>query len=187
MRVQTNRLAEPPPDAPLQNAAHRVFAQLNAAPWSGRHRVAVGGNAEETACLHVKFVAVTTLLPIGKRKRYSPQVLTYIHSLELDPPADRQPIDWKLVTNLPVADLDGTVEKLDGYALRWKAEVFHKVMKSGCRAEEARLQTAERLVKFLALVAVVSWRIFFVTMSARGEPETPPDTVLTAGEINALD
>jgi hypothetical protein len=29
-------------------------------------------------------------------------------------------------------------------------------MKSGCRAEEARLQTAERLVKFLALVAVVS-------------------------------
>jgi hypothetical protein len=60
-------------------------------------------------------------------------------------------------------------------------------MKSGCRAEEARLQTAERLVKFLALVAVVSWRIFFLTMSARAKPDAPPDTVLTAAEIKALD
>ena len=186
VRVQTNRLAEPPQDAPQQNADHRVFAQLDSAPWSGRHHVAFG-DTDETACLHVKFAAITTLPPIGKQKRYSPQVLTYIHALELDPPADRQPIDWKLVTNLAVADLAGAVEKLDWYALRWKAEVFHKVMKSGCRAEETRLQTAERLVKFLALVAVVSWRIFFVTMSIRAKPDAPPDTVLTAAEINALD
>lgn len=184
VRVQTNRLAELPQDAPQQAVDHRVFAQLDAAPWSGRHHVAVG---DETACLHVKFAAITTLPPIGKQKRYTPQVLTYIHALELDPPADRQPIDWKLVTNLPVADLAGAVEMLDWYALRWKAEVFHKVMKSGCRAEETRLQTAERLVKFLALVTVVSWRIFFVTMSARVEPDAPPGTVLTTAEINTLD
>jgi hypothetical protein len=187
VRVQTNRLAEPPPDAPQQNADHRAFAQLRAAPWSGRHHVAVGGDAADTACLHVKFAAIKTLPPIGKRKRYSPQVLTYIHALELDPPTDRPPIDWKLVTNLPVADLAGAVEKLDWYALRWKVEVFHKVMKSGCRAEQVRLQTAERLVKFLALIAVVSWRIFFVTMSARAKPDAPPDTVLTVAEIKALD
>ena len=187
VRVQTDRLADPPPNAPQQDAAHRVFAQLDAAPWSGRHRVIVGGDAGETACLQVKFAVIETLPPIGKRKRYSPQILTYIQARELDPPSDRPPINWKLVTNLPIADLAGAVEKLDWYALRWKAEVFHKVMKSGCRAEEVRLQTAERLAKFLALVAVVSWRIFFVTMSARIEPDAPPDTVLTAAEINALD
>jgi hypothetical protein len=186
VRVQTNRLAQPPPDAQKQNVDHRVFAQLDAAPWSGRHHVTVG-NGDETACLQVKFATITTLPPIGKQKRYSPQILTYIHALELDSRADRQPIDWKLVTNLPVADLAAAIEKLDWYALRWKAEVFHKVMKSGCRAEETRLQTAERLVKFLALVAVVSWCIFFVTMSARVKPDAPPATVLTAPEINALD
>src|SRR3954453_8608627 len=130
VRVQTNRLAEPPQDARQQNADHRVFAQLDSAPWSGRHHVAFG-DTDETACLHVKFAAITTLPPIGKKKRYIPQVFTYIHALELDPPADRPPIDWMLVTNLPVIDLAGAVEKLDWYALRWKAEVFHKVMKSG--------------------------------------------------------
>lgn len=147
----------------------------------------VGGNVAETACLQVKFAAITTLPPIGKQKRYGPQVLTYIHALERDPPAGRQPIDWKLVTNLPVTDLAGAVEKLDWYALRWKAEVFHKVMKTGCRAEESRLQTAERLVKFLALVTVVSWRIFFVTMAARVKPDASPSTVLSAAEISTLD
>ena len=40
--------------------------------------------------------------------------------------------------------------------MRWKIEVFHKVMKSGCRAEDTKLQTAERLVKLLALITVVS-------------------------------
>lgn len=128
-----------------------------------------------------------TLPPIGKQKRYAPQTLVYIHALEVDPPSNRDPIDWKLVTNLPVDDLAAAVEKLDWYALRWKVEVFHKIMKSGCRAEDARLQTAERLVKLLALISVVSWRIFWITMSARAQPDARPETVLTPAEIETLD
>jgi hypothetical protein len=34
---------------------------------------------------------------------------------------------------------------------------------------------------------VVSWRIFFLTMTARVEPDAPPETVLTNGEIAAPD
>ncbi|MGK6317807.1 IS4 family transposase [Neorhizobium sp. DT-125] len=185
VRVQTNRLAERAADAATHRPDHRVFAQLAAAPWAGRHCIAVG--KDETTWLQVKFATINTLPPVGKQKRYSPRVLTYIHALEEKPPADRAPIDWKLVTNLPVDDLSGAVEKLGWYALRWKAEVFHKVMKSGCRAEEARLETAERLTKFLALIAVVSWRIFFVTMSARANPDAAPDSVLTSSEITVLD
>jgi hypothetical protein len=183
VRVQTNRLVERLRMRPYNPA--RVFAQLAAAPWAGRHRIAV--DQDETTWLRVKFAAINTLPPVGKQKRYSPQVLTYIYALEEDPPPSRKPIDWKLVSNLPVDDLPAAVEKLGWYALRWKAEVFHKVMKSGCRAEEARPETAERLAKFLALIAVVSWRIFFVTMSARAKPEAAPDSVLTFAEIAALD
>ncbi|MER8911897.1 hypothetical protein NKH99_30420 [Mesorhizobium sp. M0854] len=73
---------------------------------------------DETTCLQVKFAAIKTLPPVGKQKRYSPQVLTYIHALEEDPPPGREPIDWKLVTNLPVGDLSAAVEKLGWYALR---------------------------------------------------------------------
>ena len=185
VRVQTNRLAVRPADDAPRKPAHRVFAQLAAVPWAGRHRITI--NQNETAWLQVKFAAINTLPPVGKQKRYSPQALTYIHAVEENPPPGREPIDWKLVTNLPVKDFSAAAEKLGWYALRWKAEVFHKVMKSGCRAEEARLETADRLAKFLALTAVVSWRIFFVTMSARAKPEASPDHVLTVTEISALD
>lgn len=185
VRVQTDRLAERSTDTVAHASPHRVFAQLAAAPWAGRHRITI--DQDTTTWLQVKFAAINTLPPVGKQKRYRPQVLTYIHALEEDPPPDRDPIDWKLVTNLPVDDLSAAIEKLGWYALRWKVEVFHKVMKSGCRAEEVRLETADRLAKFLALIAVVSWRIFFVTMSARAKPDAAPESVLTFAEITALD
>ncbi|UFW51202.1 MULTISPECIES: hypothetical protein [Bradyrhizobium] len=78
--VQTNRLAGAPADAEPRDGAHRIFAQLSATPWAGRH-CAIG--QDETACVHVKFAAIQTLPPIGKQKRYSPQLLTYIHALEI--------------------------------------------------------------------------------------------------------
>jgi hypothetical protein len=37
------------------------------------------------------------------------------------------------VTNLPVRSRSDAIEKLEWYALRWKNETFHMVLKSGCR------------------------------------------------------
>lgn len=165
----------------------RVFDQLAIAPWAGSHGIVVDGEGGKTIFLRVKFAPIETLPPVGKQKHYRRQALTYIHAFEEATPTDRERIDWKLVTNLPVNDFSGAVEKLNWYALRWKIEVFHKIMKSGLRAEDAKLRTAERLVKLLALMTVVGWRIFWVTMSARAHPDTEPETVLTPGEIAALD
>ena len=75
--------------------------------------------------------------PIGKQKRYPALALTVIHARERDAPADRPAIDWKLITDLPVRSHGEAIEKLRWYALRWKIEVFHKILKSGCRAEES--------------------------------------------------
>ena len=55
--------------------------------------------------------------------------------------------------------------------MRWKIEVFHKVLKSGCRAEDARLRTADRLANLVALFCTVSWRVLWMTMMARAAPE----------------
>ncbi|MGY3078065.1 hypothetical protein ACVWZZ_004473 [Bradyrhizobium sp. LM6.10] len=47
--------------------------------------------------------------------------------------------------DLPVSSRTDAIEKLEWYALRWKIEVFHKILKSGCKAEESKLRTAQRL------------------------------------------
>ena len=110
-----------------------------------------------------------------------------IHANERTKPVHRPAIEWKLITDLPVTSRAAAVEKLRWYAQRWKIEVFHKVLKSGCRAEEARLRTAERLVRLLAVFCILSWRVFWMTMMQRAAPDAVAKLVFTNTEIALLD
>src|SRR4051812_7320490 len=67
------------------------------------------------------------------------------------------------------------------------ARPFHKILKSGCRAEESRLRTAERLVKLIAVFCILSWRVFWLTMINRAAPRAGPGLALTEVEIALLD
>ena len=79
------------------------------------------------------------------------------------------------------------IEKLEWYAMRWKIEMFHKILKSGCKAEELRLRTAERLANLISLFCILSWRIFWMTMLNRSTPTALPSAALTETEIELLD
>ena len=94
---------------------------------------------------------------------------------------------WKLITNLTVKSLRSAIEKLDWYALRWKIEVFHKILKSGCKAEEAKLRTAQRLANLISVYCILSWRVFWMTMLNRSSPVASPALALTGAEIDLLD
>lgn len=71
--------------------------------------------------------------------------------------------------------------------MRWKIEVFHKILKSGCKAEESKLRTAQRLTNLISVFFILSWRVFWVTMLNRSGPEALPSLALTASEIALLD
>ncbi|MGH9390497.1 MAG: IS4 family transposase, partial [Vicinamibacteria bacterium] len=88
-------------------------------------------------------------------------------------PAAREPIEWLLLTTLPVRNLDEAAEKVNWYALRWQIEVFHKTLKSGCRIEDRQLGTADSLEACLAVDMVVAWRIFHLAKLGRETPDAP--------------
>jgi hypothetical protein len=140
-----------------------------------------------TAELDVRFRRLTVRPPIGKQRRYPAPELTVIHADEREAPTGREPIRWRLLTDLPVDDLKAATGKLDWYAQRFKIETFHKILKSGCRAEPARLRTAERLTNLLAVLCVVAWRVFWLTMTSRATPDAPAEVTLTKEEIEILD
>jgi hypothetical protein len=71
--------------------------------------------------------------------------------------------------------------------MRWKIEVFHKILKSGCKVEDSKLRTADRLANLIALFCILSWRVFWLTMLNRTTPDTSPQTALTGTEIRVLD
>jgi hypothetical protein len=164
----------------------RVMARV---PVAGQYRIAVAaedGTVTEAA-LSLRYKRVHILPPIGKQKRYPALDLTVIHAGETRKPRGRERVEWKLVTDLLVASPEDVVEKLQWYAQRWKIELFHKILKSGCRIEAARLRTAERLTKLIAVFCILSWRIFWMTMVNRIAPDAPPQSALTDTEITVID
>jgi hypothetical protein len=168
---------------------HTIADEMGEVAVRGVHRVEVRDSKGRigTAAVELRYRRLRVLPPIGKQKRYPALELTVIHAREREAAADRPGIDWKLITDLPVTNEAEAVEKLHWYAMRWKIEVFHKILKSGCRAEEARLRTAERLVKLIAVFCILSWRVFWMTMIRRSAPEADPRLAITDGEIALLD
>lgn len=115
-------------------------------PVRGEHEIEVLDRQRQaaTVTVYLRFCRMTVHPPIGKQKHYPALSLSVIHACERGTPQGREPIRWKLLTDLPVDDLPSAIEKLAWYAQRWKIETFHKVLKSGCKAEESKLRTAER-------------------------------------------
>ncbi|VAW76114.1 hypothetical protein MNBD_GAMMA12-3295 [hydrothermal vent metagenome] len=77
-----------------------------------------------------------------------------------------------LYTNIPILTFEEATEKLRWYCLRWRIEVYFKVIKSGFKVEDCRLENAERLIRYLAVVSIVAWRVYWLTLVARTAPET---------------
>lgn len=180
IRTHTDRLAG--------EGDHRVSAEMEDVLCKGLHRVEVTDRKGQvsTAVVELRYRRIRILPPTGKQQRYPSLELTVLHAIERGKPKGREPIKWKLVTDLPVHSRAEAVEKLRWYALRWKIETYHKILKSGCRAEELKLRTAERIVHMLAIFCILGWRIFWLTMLQRATSRAAPTLVFTELEIELL-
>jgi hypothetical protein len=168
---------------------HTIATEMKEVRVQGLHRIQVRdekGDPSE-AVLEIKYRRIRVLPPIGKHKQYPELLLTIIHAQERGTPRGREKIDWKLITNLPVRSRQKVIEKLEWYSMRWKIETFHKILKSGCRAEESRLRTAQRLTNLIAVFCILGWRVFWLTMMNRAMPNVSPTLAFTALETHLLD
>src|SRR5215469_15133117 len=127
------------------DGGHTVADEMEEVAVRGLQRVEVQDDRgdPDQAVLEVKYRKIRVLPPIGKQKKYPALTLTVIHAEERGTPKHRQKIHWKLITDMPVQSRTEAIEKLQWYARRWQIEVFHKILKSGCKAEESRLTTAQ--------------------------------------------
>jgi hypothetical protein len=105
---------------------------------------------------------------------------------EENPPLGVEGLEWLLLSTSEVTCSRQAVEKVEWYASRWGIEVWHKVLKSGCKIEAKQLESAEALKRCLALYSVIAWRIMYATLLARSVPETPCNVLLEKEEWEAL-
>ena len=143
-----------------------------------------------TAILTIKFGAFSLSPPrnhVKHRRTHLVDLPMYaVYAYETDPPADEEPVEWMLLTNLPVASFEEACEKVAWYCLRWRIEMYFKVLKSGFNVEDCRLATGDRLTRYLTVMSVVAWRLFMITLLARTAPETPCTEFLSDPEWKVL-
>jgi hypothetical protein len=105
---------------------------------------------------------------------------------EATPPATIEPLNWLLLTNSAIESWQDATERIGWYCVRPGIESWHKILKSGCTVEDCRLEEAERLKPYLALMGIVAWRLFWLTHINRQTPEAPCTTILADHEWKAL-
>jgi hypothetical protein len=122
----------------------------------------------------------------GHQRRRAPVWAVYVREDGTTPPGEA-PLDWLLLTTHPIASLADAELVVHGYATRWTIEEFHKTWKSGgCNVEAMQLHSAERMVRWAAILAAVAMRIQRLIKLARTEPELPATVELTPGEVRAI-
>jgi hypothetical protein len=143
-----------------------------------------------TATVTVRFGSFLFNPPQNNAKHASeqrPDLDMYaVYVLEPNPPDGEEPVEWMLLTNIRVKSFAEAYEKLCWYCLRWRIEMYYKVLKSGFKVEACRLGNAKRLARYLTVMSIVAWRLFMITLIARTNPATPCTKLLADHEWRVL-
>lgn len=105
---------------------------------------------------------------------------------ESNPPADEPAIRWLLITTLPIDNSEQIQTVIRHYCVRWQIEVYFRTLKSGCRIEQRRLETLDRMMNCVALMMVVAWRVAYVSYLGRTCPDMSCEAVFEPCEWKSV-
>jgi hypothetical protein len=149
----------------------KLHAFARSLPLHGRRKVVLParpGQARREATLAVGFAKVTLRVPVQPRgqTRRVPLETWVVVAREVDPPDD-EPLEWILLTNVPVETTKDAWERVQWYECRWGIEEYHKVLKTGCGIEQMQFTTEQALQPAIALISVTAVRLLNLRDAAR--------------------
>lgn len=109
-----------------------------------------------------------------------------VEALEIDPPKGSKPVEWRLVTTLPVTRREDVRRVIELYRLRWRIEEVFRVLKTdGLDLEATQVEAADRLFKLAALGLVAATRIIQL-VDARDGGDRPAEDVIAPRLIDPV-
>ena len=169
-----------------------LFAAADAFPAAGKRSIDLRprepGQASRTAVLEVRCGGVEICRPQQEDRSLPATVrLRLIEVREVDPPADVEPLHWRLLTTHAIADAAGAWQIVGWYQLRWIIEQMHRVLKSqGLQLEDSQVTTAERLEKLAAVAVKAACIDIQLTQERDGKHPLPGSTVFTEPEMDTI-
>jgi hypothetical protein len=144
----------------------------------GRSQARMARQAE----VEVRAARVTLHPPYRRDRKLPPLAVNVVLVREIAPPAGEDPIEWILLTSLPITTVEEIADVIQYYCVRWMIEILFRTLKSGCRVEERRFETMDRLSLCLAVYLIVSWRTLFVCRLGRSLPDVSCEVVFEPAE-----
>ena len=141
------------------------------------------------ARLSLRFASLTLKRPATTGEAGLPESIRLhaVEVVELDPPADAEPIHWILLTTHAVDSIAAAWQIVDWYRQRWLIEQFFRTLKlQGLRIEDSQLATADRLLKLAAIAAKAATIIMQLVQARDGRDRRPASLAFTGQEIAAL-
>ena len=181
-------------DRKLTHDHDRLISHLQKQPIAAHWSVEVPrqpGQKVRVATLAIRFAQVEFAPPahqVQHRKQSQTITLWAVSAEEENPPAGRAPICWRLLSTAPIADATAGITAVRRYSQRWQIELFHKILKSGCRVEERQFEAIERIKRCLMLDIIIAARILALSRTGR-EPnsrERPASDWLAEAEWKSL-
>jgi hypothetical protein len=168
----------------------KLWAELLASPVLGQVSFDLPKREEREArkvTLDVHAKAVGLRAPYRCKEGQLPDLQVWaVLAVESNPPAGVQPVEWLLLSTLPVPDFAMAAQIIQWYTCRWEIEVFFKVFKVGCKVEDLQLRDFQRFKPAWALYLIIAWRILYVTMLGRTAPQMSCAGVFEEAEWKAV-
>jgi hypothetical protein len=167
---------------------------VNTLPEAGRINIHVPrdshtNRAARTAEVAIKFGKTRIARPsnlVSTNELPKSVEVCFVSAVEIDPPQGQEKILWQLVTNVPTENFEDAVTRIQWYTQRWKIELFHRTLKSGCKVEELQSESAEKLMKLIAIYSIIALQIMLISYVARTRPGESSELFLTEDEWKIL-
>lgn len=145
------------------------------------------GRTTRTALVEVRAAAVTLQPPRRSGGVRLPAVsVNAVLVSEPEPPAGQPPVEWLLVTTLPIQTQEQVRQIIQYYSVRWMVELLFHTWKSGCRIEERRFTCLDRLLPCLALYWIVAWRVLLLCRLGRSCPDLNCEVLFEPAEWQSV-
>jgi len=175
VRVAQDRCAM----APDGTATHVRAAARALPPVTHRDQplTARRGEPARTAQVSLAWTALTVQPPADVRGQ-APLSAWVVRVWEADPPPGVTPLDWVLLTTVPIHTEAAAWERVAWYERRWLVEEYHRCLKTGCRIEARYLHDCAALWRLLGIAAPTAVRLLHLRQAARTDPELPASTLV---------
>jgi hypothetical protein len=170
-----------------------LSAAADGFPVAGRQTIELRphepGQATRAAVVELRCGEVEICRPQNEDRSLPETVrLQLIEVREVDPPADVEPVLWRLLTTHDIADTAAAWQIVGWYQLRWVIEQMHRVMKSqGLQLEDSQVATAERLEKLTAIAVKAACIDIQLTQERDGKHQLPGSTIFTEPEMDTVE